>query len=82
MKVIVPVTEMVVPGHIWTTVPAPPELNRLLIVVWSPEERQAAAANPNRGNMARAWSLEAIVEGKSARRGFEYAISSTVFSTK
>lgn len=66
MKVIVPVTEMVVPAHIWTTVPAPPELNRLLIVVWSPEERQAAAAKPSIGNMARAWSLETIVKENSA----------------
>lgn len=55
------------PAHSWTTVPAPPELNKLLIVVWSPEETQAAAATPSRGNMARAWSLEAIVEENNAR---------------
>jgi len=33
---------MVVLGQIWTIVPAPPVEKRLLIVVWSPEERQVA----------------------------------------
>lgn len=64
-------TEIVVPAHIWTTVPAPPELNKLLIMVWSPEEIQAAAAQPRRGNMAKVWSLEAIIKENDARRLLE-----------
>lgn len=42
VKTMVSVMERVVLGQSWTIVPGPPDEKRLLIVVWSPEEMQAA----------------------------------------